>query len=63
MYSWEIQNILQAHNYIIPDNIYIEICKSSQISRIKYEPFGDYFEIWTNDNCYWKLKVLCRKEI
>lgn len=57
MYSWEISQKLQSQNYIVSSGDYIKICKSSQISRVKYEPWGDYFEIWTNDGCYWKIKV------
>lgn len=58
MYSYEIDSIMRQNNYIISVNTYIDICASSpQIIRIHYEPFGDYFEIWTNDEYYWKIKV------
>ena len=58
MYSWEISQILEQNNYNVTVDVYNEICKSSQISRVKYEPFGDYFEIWTKDNYYWKFQVI-----
>lgn len=57
MYSWEISQILGQNNYNVTVNVYNEICKSSQISRVKYEPFGNYFEIWAKDNYYWKFTV------
>ena len=58
MYSWEISQILEQNSYNVTVDAYNEICKSSQISRVKYEPFGDYFEIWTKDDYYWKITVI-----
>lgn len=58
MYSWEIQNTMEKYNYTLPSDAYIQICQeSNQIAGVKYSPYGDYHEIWTNDNCYWKFKV------
>ena len=58
MYSWEIQNKLQKENYILTGEEYIDICKNSpQISRIKYNGFGDSYEMWTTDNYYWKFSL------
>ena len=61
MYSHEIQSKLESCSYNINSDDYLEICNSSQISRVKYEPYGNYFEIWTRDNYYWKFNVY-RKE-
>ena len=62
MYSWEITQFFEQRNYKIDSEDYLKICNSSnQISKIKYEPFGNYFEIWTNDNYYWRITVY-RKE-
>ena len=58
MYSWEISQILEQNSYNVTVDVYNEIYKSSQISRVKYEPFGDYFEIWTKDDYYWKITVI-----
>lgn len=61
MYSHEIQSILEQNSYVISVDTYMNICSTSnQISRIKYEPYGNYFEIWTRDNYYWKFYL--RKE-
>lgn len=60
MYSWEIQRELEKYNYNIPASCYNEICgidNNPQIVRIKYEPYGDYFEMYTNDGYSWRFKV------
>lgn len=62
VYSREIENILKSRNYNIDSDTYINICSTSlQITHVKYDPYGQYFEIWTNDDCYWKFNVY-RKE-
>lgn len=61
MYSYEIQQILDLNNHNIDSETYINICSTSpQITRIKYELYGNYFEIWASDG-YWKFNVY-RKE-
>lgn len=63
MYSCEIDSIIKQNNYIIYSDIYINICSTSpQINHIKYEPFGNYFEVWTSDGYYWKIKVFIKGE-
>lgn len=58
MFSYEIQNILESRRYNIDSETYSDICSTSpQISRVKYDPYGNYFEIWTKDNFYWKIDV------
>lgn len=57
MYSKEIQQILDSNNYNINSETYINICSTSpQIVRTKYNPYGNYFEMWGNDE-YWKFTV------
>ncbi len=57
MYSFQIQQMLDSKNYNIDSETYINICSTSpQITRIKYSPFGNFFEIWANDG-YWKFTV------
>ena len=59
MYSYEIDSIMKQSNYTISSDAYINICSTSpQIIRIHYEAFGDYFEIYTEDNYYWKFRVV-----
>lgn len=62
MYSYEIDKTLKFRNYNIDSETYIDICNTSQqISRVKYDPYDSKYEIWTNDNYYWKINVY-RKE-
>ena len=57
MFSWEIRDELEKYNYRISSEIYKKICASPQIQKIKYEPFGDYYELYTDDGCYYKFTV------
>lgn len=62
MYSSEIDQIIESQYYNIDSETYMDICNTSpQISRVKYEPYDNKYEIWTNDNFYWKINVY-RKE-
>ncbi len=62
MYSSEIDQIIESQYYNIDSETYMDICNTSpQISRVKYEPYDNKYEIWTNDNFYWKINVF-RKE-
>lgn len=46
MYSYEIDKMLKFTNYKISSETYDKICQnSSQISRVKYSPYGDCFEL------------------
>lgn len=58
MYSYEIDQMFKSKNYNIDSDTYMHICGCSpQISTIIHEPYNDDYEIWTNDNFYWKFKV------
>ena len=62
MYSYEIDQTIKSQNYNIDSETYMDICNTSQqISRVKYDPYDNKYEIWTNDNYYWKINVY-RKE-
>ena len=62
MYSHEIDQVLKLHNYKIDSNTYLHICNSSpQVIHVKYDPYDDSFDIWTNDNYYWKINVYKKK--
>ncbi len=62
MYSYEIQQILESNNFSIPSDTYMNICSTSpQITRINYNPYGHYFEIWASDG-YWKFSVYRKEE-
>lgn len=61
MYDWEIQNRLIEQNYKISSDEYFNICRTSpQIKHVKYNPFENCFEIWTDCN-YFKFSVYCKE--
>lgn len=63
MYSCEINQTLESQNYNIDSETYINICNTSpQISRVKYDPYDNKYEIWTDDNFYWKINVYREKK-
>lgn len=58
MYSSEIDKIMYENNYNIHADIYNKICdESPQIKHIKYDAFNNNFEIWTNDEYYWRFSI------
>lgn len=58
MYSNEIDTLLKKRNFIIDSKTYLYICMTSnQLHNIKYSPYGNYFEVWSEDNFYWKFTV------
>lgn len=61
MYSYEIQQLMELKNYLLDVQEYFRVCNSSQIIRIKYNPFDDTFYIETNDNYKWTFKVRSKK--
>lgn len=66
MYSQEIQQLLELRNYLIESKEYLEAFNpsiSTQISRLRYNPFNNDYECWTNDNYYWKFKVYRKEKV
>lgn len=62
MFSNEIDQALESRNYNIDSGTYSNICSSSpQINHIKYNPYSNDYEMWSDDNYYWKFTVY-RKE-
>ena len=57
MYSYEINELLMKSNFRIPSDVYLRISESPQICRVKYNPYGDFIEMWTSDGNYWKFTV------
>jgi len=57
MYSYQIQQIFESKNYNIDSETYFNICSTSpQITRVRYSPYENCFEIWASDG-YWKFSV------
>ena len=62
MYSWEIKKLLELRNYLLDVKEYFNICDTSpQIKEVSYDPYKNTFNIKTNDEYDFKLKVK-RKE-
>lgn len=57
MYSKEIQELLNLKNNLITLEEYLRIIQSPQIDHIKYE--NGIFNIWTNDEYKFELKIKC----
>lgn len=46
MYSYEIDQTIKSQNYNINSDTYLNICYTSpQISRVKYNPYDNKYEI------------------
>lgn len=62
MYSWEIDKFIKDRNYKLSSIEYCNLCDTShQINRIKYNQIFNNYEIWTDDNYYFKFKVYYQK--
>ena len=58
MYSWEIQQLMEYKNYLLTCKEYIDmVFGSSQITRVRYNPYSNDYEIWTTDDYYVRFKV------
>lgn len=64
MYSHEIQQIMESSGFVLDSKIYEKICFTSpQIRDIKFEPYGEEFHIWTDDNYHWKFQIERKKNL
>lgn len=58
MYDWELHNYLRERNYDLNHNEYLYVCNDCpQLIYIKYNPYEDCFESWSNNNEYFRFKV------
>ena len=63
MYTFEIDHLMRLYNYRLSSINYVKVLATSpQIIDVQYHPYGDYYEIQTNDGGDWKFKVYYRKE-
>lgn len=65
MYSWEIYNFLQERSYYIGgDDLLkvISIKENPQLNHIKFNPFDNTYEMWDNENNYFKFSVIPYEE-
>ena len=58
MYDWELDSYLVSKNNIISNNEYKYICETCpQIDHVKYNAYGNYFEVWTKDGNHFMFQV------
>ena len=58
MYSWEIDELLRKNNYEISAHTYLEMIKdSTQLTRIKYNPYSNTFDMWDEHGMCWSFRV------
>ena len=62
MYSREIEELLQLKNYILSVKEYFNVCSSSQVKYVKYNPFEDKFYVLTDDNYNFEFRVNIDKD-
>lgn len=58
MYDWELAEFLRKRDGIISVNEYLHICNTCpQINHIKYDPFENMFNAWTDDGNYYAFRI------
>lgn len=58
MYDWELDDYLVSKNNIISNKEYKYICETCpQIDHVKYNAYGNYFEVWTKDGNHFMFQV------
>lgn len=62
MFSYEINNILASNGYKIDSQTYLKLLESPQIFGIKYNAYGNFFEMWDLENNYWKFEMYKKGE-
>lgn len=58
MFSHEISGIMESCHYNIDSKTYINILLSSpQLDGVKFDPYNHSYEMWDEENNYWKFTV------
>ena len=58
MYSWEIQKLLEAKNYLLSNKEYFDLFDTCpQIRGVEYRAYNDTFHLWTDDRYDFDFKV------
>ena len=58
MYDWELDDCLVSKNNIISNKEYKYICETCpQIDHVKYNAYGNYFDVWTKDGNHFMFQV------
>ena len=58
MYDWELTDYLRKRDGVISVNEYLYICDTCpQINHIKYDPFENMFNAWTDSGNYYAFRI------
>lgn len=50
--------MIDTYKGLLPSTEYLKICETSpQLNHIKYTPYGNIFEAWSDDGDYFRFKV------
>ena len=52
----EIDRIVREHSYVIPANLYVDICRSEQVDHVRRD--GDCIDIWSRDGGHWRIRII-----
>lgn len=63
MYDWELERYIAEHNGVLNHIEYSDMCNTSpQLNHIKYDPYNDCFEVWSDQGNYFRFKVYYASE-
>ena len=52
----EIDRIVREHGYVLPANLYVDICRSEQVDHVRRD--GDWIDIWSRDGGHWRIRIV-----
>lgn len=55
MRNEDIETTVREHGYVLPSDLYIQICNSPQVDHVLRD--GEWYDIWTNDGTHWRVRV------
>lgn len=56
MTDQEIDRAVREHGYVLPANLYVDICRSEQIDHVRRD--GDWIDIWSRDGGHWRIRIV-----
>lgn len=59
MYSWEINNEMHKHKFVLPPKVYKEIIHGSpQLTYIGYDMVNDMYDLYDGEGNHWRFEIL-----
>lgn len=56
MTDQEIDRAVREHGYVLPANLYVDICRSEQVDHVRRD--GDWIDIWSQDGGHWRIRII-----